>query len=195
VRGVEVDHVTAYRWVQAVTSEFLDAARPSRTRGGSLVRRRNVRQGRRALDSPLPRDRSAWAGHRRPRVRTPRWPSRPSFFTGAMTLGSTPREVTTDRAPVYPRVPDELVPSSRDVLERYANNSVESDHGRFKARLRAMRGSRRSALRARSHLATHSCSTYGGGHYELATDRAAHDRPPAALPNLRSSSERRGRPV
>jgi transposase-like protein len=30
VRGVEVDHVTACRWVQAVTSEFIDAARPSR---------------------------------------------------------------------------------------------------------------------------------------------------------------------
>jgi hypothetical protein len=30
VRGVEVDHVTACRWVQAVTSEFIDAAPRSR---------------------------------------------------------------------------------------------------------------------------------------------------------------------
>jgi transposase-like protein len=29
-RGVEVDHVTVYRWVQTFTTEFIDAARPSR---------------------------------------------------------------------------------------------------------------------------------------------------------------------
>ena len=29
-RGVEVDHVSVYRWVQTFTPEFIDAARPSR---------------------------------------------------------------------------------------------------------------------------------------------------------------------
>jgi DDE domain len=29
-RGIEVDHVTVYRWVQTFTSEFIDAARPAR---------------------------------------------------------------------------------------------------------------------------------------------------------------------
>src|SRR5207237_5290599 len=29
-RGVEVDHVTVYRWVQTFTREFIDAARPGR---------------------------------------------------------------------------------------------------------------------------------------------------------------------
>jgi len=29
-RGIEVDHVTVYRWVQIFTSEFIDAARPAR---------------------------------------------------------------------------------------------------------------------------------------------------------------------
>jgi transposase, IS6 family len=29
-RGIKVDHVTVYRWVQTFTSEFIDAARPSR---------------------------------------------------------------------------------------------------------------------------------------------------------------------
>jgi transposase, IS6 family len=29
-RGIEVDHVTVYRWVQAFTAEFIDAARPAR---------------------------------------------------------------------------------------------------------------------------------------------------------------------
>jgi transposase-like protein len=49
-------------------------------------------------------------------------------------------EVTTDRAPVYPRVLDELVPAWRHVLEQYATNVVEADHRRLKARLRPMRG-------------------------------------------------------
>jgi transposase, IS6 family len=29
-RGIRVDHVTLYRWVQTFTPEFIDAARPSR---------------------------------------------------------------------------------------------------------------------------------------------------------------------
>jgi transposase-like protein len=33
-RGIEVDHVTIYRWVQTFTSEFIDAARPARHASG-----------------------------------------------------------------------------------------------------------------------------------------------------------------
>ena len=33
-RGIEVDHVTIYRWVQTFTPEFLDAARPATPRAG-----------------------------------------------------------------------------------------------------------------------------------------------------------------
>jgi hypothetical protein len=33
-RGVEVDHVTIYRWVQTFTAEFIDAARPTRRAAG-----------------------------------------------------------------------------------------------------------------------------------------------------------------
>ena len=39
----------------------------------------------------------------------------------------------TDRAAVYPRVLDELVPAAQHVTVPYANNRVEADHGRFKA--------------------------------------------------------------
>jgi transposase, IS6 family len=57
-------------------------------------------------------------------------------------------EITTDRAPVYPRVIDDLVPAARHVLEQYANNAVDADHGRLKARLRPMRGMKKiSSLR------------------------------------------------
>jgi IS6 family transposase len=51
-----------------------------------------------------------------------------TFFTHALRFGPTPAEVTTDRAPVYPRVIDDLVPGAGHVLERYANNVIEADH-------------------------------------------------------------------
>jgi transposase, IS6 family len=38
-RGIEVDHVTVYRWVQRFTLLFADAARPLRHAGRSVVRR------------------------------------------------------------------------------------------------------------------------------------------------------------
>jgi hypothetical protein len=39
-RGIVVDHVTVYRWVQRFTPLLVDAARPCRhTPGGSMVRR------------------------------------------------------------------------------------------------------------------------------------------------------------
>ena len=62
------------------------------------------------------------------------------FFTRALQHGTRPTEVSTDRAPTYPRVLDELVPAACHVTEQYGNNSIESDHGRLKSRLRAMRG-------------------------------------------------------
>jgi len=39
-RGIEVDHVTIYRWVQTFTPEFVDAARPAPPpgTGGSSMR-------------------------------------------------------------------------------------------------------------------------------------------------------------
>ena len=58
------------------------------------------------------------------------------FFARALRAGTVPAEVTTDRAPVYPRVLDELVPSALHTVEQYANNPIEADHGRLKARLR-----------------------------------------------------------
>jgi transposase, IS6 family len=40
-------------------------------------------------------------------------PAARAFFTRALTFGPLPVEVTTDRAPVYPRVIDELAPAAR----------------------------------------------------------------------------------
>lgn len=62
------------------------------------------------------------------------------FFTRALSVGRQPVEVTTDRAHSYPRVLDEQLPAALHVVERYANNPIEADHRRLKARLRPMRG-------------------------------------------------------
>jgi hypothetical protein len=62
------------------------------------------------------------------------------FFARALEHGPSPIEVTTDHAPAYPRVLDELVPATCHVTEQYGNNPIECDHGRLKSRLRAMRG-------------------------------------------------------
>ena len=77
------------------------------------------------------------------------------FFTRALRAGTVPAEVTTDRAPAYPRVLDELIPSALHTVERYANNLVETDHGRLKARLRPMHGLKRH--RSARILATRTC--------------------------------------
>src|SRR5437868_13021067 len=65
------------------------------------------------------------------------------FFTRALEHGPRRSDVTTDRAPAYPRVLDELLPAACHVMEQYANNPLESDHGRLTARVRPMRGLKR----------------------------------------------------
>jgi IS6 family transposase len=62
------------------------------------------------------------------------------FFSHALTYGPSPTEVNTDRAPIYPRVLDELLPAACHITEQDTNNSIEADHGRLKSRLRPVRG-------------------------------------------------------
>jgi transposase-like protein len=52
----------------------------------------------------------------------------------------TPAKVVTDRAATYPMVLEELLPAAWHRTDRYANNRIECDHGRLKARLHPMRG-------------------------------------------------------
>jgi IS6 family transposase len=90
------------------------------------------------------------------------------IFRRALRAGVTPAEVTTGRAPAYPRVLDELIPSALHVTERYANNRVEADHGRLKARLRPVRGlkqHRSARIPATGHVLVQNIRR---GHYELA---------------------------
>ncbi len=106
------------------------------------------------------------------------------FFTRALEHGPCPSEVTTDRAPAYPRVLDELLPAACNVTEQYANNAVEADHGRLKARLRPMRGL--TKLRSvRVISAGHaSVQNLRRGHYELGIDADPKHRLPAVFTEL-----------
>ena len=62
------------------------------------------------------------------------------FFERAIDATKVaPAEVTTDQASVYLVVLEELLPAPWHRTDRYANNRVECDHGRLKARLRPMR--------------------------------------------------------
>jgi IS6 family transposase len=141
-RGVEVDHVTVYRWVQQVTPLLTEAARSCRHAVGHrwqvdetyvLVAGQwryvywAVDQFGQVVDVFVSRQRDAAAAHR--------------FVQRAMgaTKGS-PVEVTTDQAPGYPAVLEERLPAAWHRTDRYANNRIECDHGRLKARLRPMRG-------------------------------------------------------
>src|SRR5207244_853154 len=59
------------------------------------------------------------------------------FFSQAIDRTRiSPVEVTTDRYRVYARVLDEMLPTALHCTDVYANNRLETDHGRLKARLR-----------------------------------------------------------
>src|ERR1035438_10054617 len=176
-RAVTVDHVTIYRWVQRFTPEFIEAARPCRHAPGDrwfvdetyvkvagkwAYLYRAIDQHGQVIDVLLSRRRDLAAARR--------------FLTRALRAGTVPAGITTDRAPAYPRVLDELIPSALHTVERYANNPIETDHGRLKARLRPMRGLR-SYRSARILAAGHAfVQNLRRGHYAIATDVSGHHR-------------------
>jgi transposase-like protein len=92
--------------------------------------------------------------------------------------------VTTDRAPAYPPVLDEFVPGALHVPQQYANNAVEADHGRLKARLRPMRGLksfRTTRILAAGHAFVQNLRR---GHYAIAIGQPPAERPRAAFDEL-----------
>jgi IS6 family transposase len=184
-RGIEVDHVTVFRWVPRFTPLLIDAARPCRHAPGDrwfvdetyvkvagrwVYLYRAIDQFGQVIDVLVSEKRDMAATHR--------------FFTRALEHTPRPSEVTTDRAPTYPRVADELLPAARHVTEQYANNPVEADHGRLKARLRPMRGLKR--LRSARVISTGHAFVQNlrRGHYELGVDAEPRHRLPAIFTEL-----------
>ena len=106
------------------------------------------------------------------------------FFAMAFTAHGEPDEIVTDRAPALARAIHELVPGAFHDTDRYANNRIECDHGRLKARLRPMRGLKRdrtASVIIRGHALMQNIRR---GHYELGIDTHVHRRVAAALTEL-----------
>jgi len=185
-RGVEVDHVTIYRWVQRFTPLLAEAARPCRHAVGSRWQidetyvkvagrwryvYRAIDQFGQVIDAFVSRRRDAKAAH--------------CFFERAIgTTAVVPVEVVTDRAAAYPAVLDTLVPAAWHCTEQYANNRVEADHGRLKARLRPMRGLKQDPT-ATVIITGHAfMQNVRRGHYELAVEALASLRVAIAFAEL-----------
>jgi transposase-like protein len=185
-RGVQVDHVTIYRWVQRFTPLLADAARPCRHRVGDRWQvdetyvkvagqwryvYRAIDQFGQVIDVYVSPRRDTKAAQR--------------FFERAIgTTKIAPAEVTTDQAPVYPAVLEDLLPAPWHRTDRYANNRVECDHGRLKARLRPMRGLKQDRS-ARVVIAGHAfVQNLRRGHYELAVEEPTNRRVAAAFDEL-----------
>jgi DDE domain len=122
-----------------------------------------------------------------PRSETSRPPTGSS--PGHSKHGPRPSEVTTDRAPAYPRAVEELLPTACHITEQYANNPVEADHARLKARLRPMRGLKRLRS-ARVISSGHAfIQNLRRGHYELAVDSTRAIGSPPPSPNSPTPSD------
>jgi len=61
-------------------------------------------------------------------------------------------------------------------IEQYANNPVEADHGRLKARLRPMRGLKRHRSARILAAGQAFVQNLRRGHYDIATDVPDHHR-------------------
>jgi IS6 family transposase len=184
-RGIEVDHVTVYRWVQHFTPLLVDAARPCRHAVGNrwyvdetyvkVAGRwryvyRAVDQRGQSIDVCVPARRDTDAARR--------------FFSTALATHRQPAEVVTDRAWTLLAAVDELLPGAFHNTEQYANNRIEADHGRLKSRLRPMRGLKRDCT-ARVIMRGHAfMQKLRRGHYELVVDTNPHRRVAAAFTEL-----------
>jgi transposase-like protein len=170
-RGVEVDHVTVFRWVQRFTPLLVEAARPCRhavgerwfvdetyVRVGGVWRYvfRAVDQDGQVIDVYVSRRRDSEAARR--------------FFDRALADHDRPVEVITDEAQALLAAVDDVLPDALPISDRWSNNRGEADHGRLKARLRPMRGlkcDRTAAVVIRGHAFVQNLRR---GHYELGVD-------------------------
>jgi transposase-like protein len=86
--------------------------------------------------------------------------------------------------PAYPCVLEELAPAAWHRTDRCANNRIEADHGRLKARLRPMRGLKQDRS-ARIVIAGHAfIQNVRPGHYELGVEAPANRRVAVAFDEL-----------
>jgi IS6 family transposase len=111
-------------------------------------------------------------------------PAARRFFETALGAHGAPVEVVIDRAPALRAAIEDLMPAAFHNTEQYANNRIEADHSRLKARLRPMRGLKR-ARTARVIVRGHALmQNIRRGHYELGVDVRQHCRVATAFTEL-----------
>ena len=185
-RGIDVDHVSVYRWVRRFTPLVADAARPCRhavgnrwhvdetylkVSGSWQYLYRAIDQFGQVVDVLLSNKRDAAAAR--------------GFFTKAIACTQAePHEVVTDRAPAYLGVLEELLPAALHDVAQYANNVLEADHGRLKSRLRAMRGLKTEPSAQVVALGHAFVQNLRRGHYELAVNAPPERRLAQAFAEL-----------
>jgi transposase-like protein len=96
----------------------------------------------------------------------------------------TPVEVVTDHAATYPIVLEELLRAPWHRTEQYANNRVECDHGRLKARLRPMRGLKQDRNASVIIAGYAFVQSLRRGHCEVAAEEPANRRVAVAFDEL-----------
>ena len=170
-RGVDVDHVTVYRWVQRFTPLLIEAARPCRhavgdrwfvdetyvkVAGAWRYVYRAVDSRRQVIDVYMSTRRNTEAARR--------------FFDRALADHARPVEVVTDKAPPLLAAVDDVLPDALLVTDRWSNNRIEADHGRLKARLRPMRSLKRDRTASVVIHGHAFVQNLRRGHYELGVD-------------------------
>ena len=155
-RGIDVDHVTLFRWVQRFTPLLIDAARPC--------------QHGQVIDVFVSKHRDIASAR--------------TFFATSLLAHRILTEVITDRAAALANVTPDLIPAAFHNTGQYENNRCEADHGRLKARLRPMRGlktDRTASVVFRGHAFVQNVRR---GHYELGVEASPVFRLAAAFDEL-----------
>ena len=93
-----------------------------------------------------------------------------TFFAAALAAHGAPVEVVTDRAAALAHAIAELNLDAAHNTDQYANNRIECDHGRLKARLRPMRGLKRDRTASVIIRGQPFVQNLRRGHYELGAD-------------------------
>ncbi len=81
-------------------------------------------------------------------------------------------------------MPDELIPSAPHVVEQCANNPIEADHGRLKARLQPTRGPKRHRSAQILAVGRAFVQNLRRGHYDIATEAPSQHRLRVAFGDL-----------
>ena len=184
-RGIDVDRVSLFRWVQRFTPLLIDSARPCRHAvgdrwfvDGTFVKANGIwRYVYRAIDRHG-RVIDVFVSEHRD------FASARAFVATSVLARRIATEVIADRGAALANVTPDLIPAAFHDAGQCESNRCEADHGRLKARLRPMRGlktDRTASVVFRGHAFVQNVRR---GHYELGVEASPVFRLAAAFDEL-----------